>query len=203
MSRLGGRAQYRGRRVPTSSQGQARSPGHCKIAAKAMRTTGKPVGLLMWRGRHAWVMSGFRATADPRAHQRLQGDRASSSRIRSIRTGRRPGVRARDPARSLTVKQLGRQFVPASQAVDMEQPALVRQPRGQVRDGRPVRGPAVRSRRARVRPDPPVGPGAAGSRPAGPRHPTRAIRLTRSRGSARTPRGTWPATRACSDRGPR
>ncbi len=28
-------------------------------------TPRKPVGLLVWRGRHAWVMSGFRATADP------------------------------------------------------------------------------------------------------------------------------------------
>jgi len=35
-------------------------------AARAMRRTGKPVGLLVWGGRHAWVMSGFRATADPR-----------------------------------------------------------------------------------------------------------------------------------------
>jgi hypothetical protein len=35
------------------------------IAARAIRSTGKPVGMLMWRGRHAWVMSGFRATADP------------------------------------------------------------------------------------------------------------------------------------------
>jgi hypothetical protein len=35
------------------------------FAAKAIRQTGKPVGLLVWRGRHAWVMSGFRATADP------------------------------------------------------------------------------------------------------------------------------------------
>src|SRR6476659_6147799 len=34
-------------------------------AARAMRTTGRPVGLLVWRGRHAWVMSGFRATRDP------------------------------------------------------------------------------------------------------------------------------------------
>jgi hypothetical protein len=40
--------------------------GAVKTAAKAIRATGKPVGLLMWRGRHAWVMSGFRATADPR-----------------------------------------------------------------------------------------------------------------------------------------
>jgi hypothetical protein len=35
-------------------------------AAKAMRETRRPVGLVMWRGRHAWVMSGFRSTADPR-----------------------------------------------------------------------------------------------------------------------------------------
>ena len=34
-------------------------------AAKAIAETGRPVGLLVWRGRHAWVMSGFRATADP------------------------------------------------------------------------------------------------------------------------------------------
>ena len=34
-------------------------------AARALRLTGRPVGLLIWRGAHAWVMSGFRATADP------------------------------------------------------------------------------------------------------------------------------------------
>ena len=34
-------------------------------AAKALRMTGKPVGLLVWRGAHGWVMSGFKATADP------------------------------------------------------------------------------------------------------------------------------------------
>ena len=34
-------------------------------AAAAIRATKRPVGLVMWRGRHAWVMSGFEATADP------------------------------------------------------------------------------------------------------------------------------------------
>lgn len=34
-------------------------------AAKALRMTGKPVGLVTWRGAHSWVMSGFKATADP------------------------------------------------------------------------------------------------------------------------------------------
>jgi hypothetical protein len=36
------------------------------VAAEALRATRRPVGLVMWRGRHAWVMSGFEATADPR-----------------------------------------------------------------------------------------------------------------------------------------
>ena len=36
-------------------------------AADAIRATERPVGLVMWRGRHAWVMSGFEASADPRA----------------------------------------------------------------------------------------------------------------------------------------
>jgi hypothetical protein len=36
-----------------------------KIAATAIRGHKRPVGLLVWRGRHAWVMSGFVATGDP------------------------------------------------------------------------------------------------------------------------------------------
>ena len=36
------------------------------VAAEAIRATRRPVGLVMWRGRHAWVMSGFESTADPR-----------------------------------------------------------------------------------------------------------------------------------------
>lgn len=35
------------------------------VAAAAIRATDRPVGLVMWRGRHAWVMSGFEASADP------------------------------------------------------------------------------------------------------------------------------------------
>jgi hypothetical protein len=34
-------------------------------AARALRITGRPVGLVTWRGAHSWVMSGFSATADP------------------------------------------------------------------------------------------------------------------------------------------
>ena len=34
-------------------------------AATAIETTGSPVILLAWRGAHTWVMTGFRADADP------------------------------------------------------------------------------------------------------------------------------------------
>jgi hypothetical protein len=36
-----------------------------ETAARAIRLTRRPVGLLVWRGAHAWVMSGFVASADP------------------------------------------------------------------------------------------------------------------------------------------
>jgi len=36
-------------------------------AARALRQTGRPVGILAWRGVHSWVMTGFRSTADPAA----------------------------------------------------------------------------------------------------------------------------------------
>ena len=34
-------------------------------AAKALSSTGKPVILIAWRGAHTWVMTGYRADADP------------------------------------------------------------------------------------------------------------------------------------------
>ena len=36
-----------------------------QLAAKQLRATNRPVGLMVWRGAHSWVMSGFKATADP------------------------------------------------------------------------------------------------------------------------------------------
>ena len=36
-----------------------------QIAATAIREYRRPVGLLVWQGRHAWVMSGFESTGDP------------------------------------------------------------------------------------------------------------------------------------------
>jgi hypothetical protein len=39
--------------------------GAIRAAARALRKTNRPVGLLVWRGAHAWVMTGFKASADP------------------------------------------------------------------------------------------------------------------------------------------
>jgi hypothetical protein len=39
--------------------------GAIRKAAKAIRETNRPVGLVTWRGAHSWVMSGFTADADP------------------------------------------------------------------------------------------------------------------------------------------
>ena len=42
-------------------------------AAKAIERTGSPVLLMAWRGAHTWVMTGFRADADP-AHLQERDD---------------------------------------------------------------------------------------------------------------------------------
>ena len=43
-----------------------------QVAAEAIRATKRPVGLVMWRGRHAWVMSGFESIGDPRIHDDIK-----------------------------------------------------------------------------------------------------------------------------------
>ena len=68
-----------------------------RVAATALRTTRRPVGLVMWRGRHAWVMSGSnRAVIRPVTRTRRSS--ASASSIRSIRAAARCG--ARHPSRT-------------------------------------------------------------------------------------------------------
>lgn len=37
-----------------------------RVAATSIRESGRPVVLLVWHGAHAWVMTGFTATRDPR-----------------------------------------------------------------------------------------------------------------------------------------
>ena len=80
-------------------------------AARAMRRTGRPVGLLAWGGRHAWVMSGFRATADPAVTDDFRVTHAivldPLYPLDSTTWGRSPA-----PGSSLTPARLGQAFVP-------------------------------------------------------------------------------------------
>lgn len=50
---------------PYVVDGAATLEGAIRKSARALRVTGRPVGLVTWRGAHSWVMSGFTATADP------------------------------------------------------------------------------------------------------------------------------------------
>ena len=80
-----------------------------KRAARAIADTGRPVGLVMWAGRHAWVMTGFKATADPRADRD-----AKVTRVRVMDPlyphGSRWGASPR-PNRLIKLDTLARQFV--------------------------------------------------------------------------------------------
>lgn len=84
--------------------------GALKLAARQMRETGRPVGLLVWAGAHAWVMSGFKATADPA----LTDDfRVTHVWIEDPWAGRvsrtwGPGL---EPHTLLTAEELGRDYV--------------------------------------------------------------------------------------------
>ena len=96
------------RLVGTTTLGEA-----VRTAAKAIASTGRPVGLLMWRGRHAWVMSGFTATADPLVNEDFRVTRAIVHDPLFPHGSAVWGPSPR-PGESLSVAALGRQFVPRS-----------------------------------------------------------------------------------------
>lgn len=83
-----------------------------RIAATAMRQTGRPAGMLVMEGRHAWVLHGFESRTDPR--------RDRWARITSVRvsgplypTQQKHGYDPR-PNTELSVRALARYFQPSS-----------------------------------------------------------------------------------------
>ena len=81
-----------------------------RVASIAIARQHRPVGLLVWRGRPAWVMSGFEATGDPR----LATTRVTRAYILDPLHPYGSSVWGPSPApgAAITVKQVGRQFVP-------------------------------------------------------------------------------------------
>jgi hypothetical protein len=77
----------------------------------AMRETGRPVGLLVWRGAHSWVMHGFETDVDPavEADFKVRSVRVSDPwypRISSI------WGESRAPDQAVTVAELGDDYLP-------------------------------------------------------------------------------------------
>jgi len=82
-----------------------------RLAAGSIRSTRKPVGLLVWAGRHAWVMSGFEATADPAQTSDFRVTRAIVLDPLYPNGSNRWGASPR-PRQAITPTTLGKQFVP-------------------------------------------------------------------------------------------
>jgi hypothetical protein len=81
-----------------------------RTAAVAIRRTGLPVGLLVQEGRHAWLMTGFRATADPSTGGPWEVQSVSVVDPWYPRTNGRWGV-APKPGARMTLGQLADDFV--------------------------------------------------------------------------------------------
>ena len=80
-------------------------------AVRAIRATGRPAGLLVWRGAHSWVLHGYESTADPAGPGEMTVTHLYVSdpwypRISSIWGA------SRGPNARITPKQLEEDFLP-------------------------------------------------------------------------------------------
>lgn len=92
--------------------GSTTAAGALRIAATAMRQTGRPAGILVMEGRHAWVLHGFESRTDPRAdrHPWIRAVRISGPLYPIQQRG---GYDPR-PNTRLSVRSLARYFTPSS-----------------------------------------------------------------------------------------
>lgn len=83
-----------------------------RVAATAMAQTGRPAGILVMDGRHAWVLHGFESNTDPRRDRRAQ--------ITAVRVSgplyplQQKGGYDPRPNTRLAVRKLERYFLPTS-----------------------------------------------------------------------------------------
>jgi hypothetical protein len=80
------------------------------IVAKQIRVTERPAGLIVWKGWHSWVVSGFTATADP---ARTDNFTVLSLRIEDVWYPRVSTIwpRSRPPDSDVPVSALGTDYV--------------------------------------------------------------------------------------------
>lgn len=102
---------------------QQRGAGHYQVVVEstlikavrrgveAIRATGRPVGLLVWRGAHSWVLHGFETTADPAGPDAWSVNRIYVSDPWYPRLSRIWG-RSRGPNARITPKQLTVDYLP-------------------------------------------------------------------------------------------
>jgi putative peptidoglycan lipid II flippase len=81
------------------------------IVAKQIRVTQRPAGLLVWKGWHSWVVSGFTATADPATTDKFT---VLSLRIEDVWYPRVSKLwpKSRPPDADVPVSALGTDYVP-------------------------------------------------------------------------------------------
>ncbi len=80
------------------------------MAAKAIHDFRRPVGLLVWSGRHAWVMSGYQAVVDRKSPGGFRVTRANILDPLHPYGGSGWGPSPK-PGTSISVGAVGRQFV--------------------------------------------------------------------------------------------
>ena len=79
-----------------------------RAAARALAATGKPVGLVVWAGHHAWVMTGFEASGD----LGLEDSRVTGVRVMDpLYPHRSKWGHAPAPNKLIDLDALARQFV--------------------------------------------------------------------------------------------
>ena len=175
---------------------KTRAAARLRDAAPRRSTqTNSPVILLAWRGAHTWVMTGFRADADPRVFTDAKVSRAPTSSTRGTRGSRASGA-ASDPPGTLPGRRRDGAQLPARGSAPRAgiRSATACTSRSSRRRERPATVPAVAAA-AGGRRRMPDRPGATASRTSLTDH-----RRPRSRtGCARMPsgsaRGAWSRRR--------